>query len=143
MMSTMPSSSSPDRPPSSAAAPKPVRPAGPRVPRGVHPKVHELATALLVARERLPYATAEARLLDGLQRWVKWEASSPAQGVALAPVGPRWADLLVAVAAVARLCSDETRGLLAPWSTAAATATPGVGVSPSAGAGFATYGGAT
>lgn len=119
-----------------SARPAP-NPAGPRVPRGVHPEVWRLALALLAARERLPYAAAEARLLDGLQRWVRLECTSPAGGVALAPVGPRWAAVLAAVSAVARLCSPESAGLLAPWAGSAPTA-PVAGVSPhrAAGAGF-------
>lgn len=117
-------------PPDQRPAPAPPNPAGPRCPRGVHPEVHRLSTALLGARERLPYATAEARLLDGLQRWVRLESTSPAAGVSLAPVGPRWAAVLAAVRAVARLCSAESAGLLAPWVVQDHGA--GAGVSPSA-----------
>ncbi len=112
----------------------PTRPSVSRVGRRGHPQVWALHLALLEARERLPYATAEARLLDGLDRWVRLESTSPSNGApALAPVGPRWAACLAAVAAVARLVSPESAGLLAPWAALGAGLAPGApGVSPHA-----------
>lgn len=123
--------------------PAPTRPtvgSGRPVPKGVDPAVWALADALLVARERLPYATAEARLLDGLQRWVALEAKAPGEA-RLRAVGARWAALLAAVGAVARLASDEARALLAPWAEAGAGAPGAPGVSPhaAAAAGFVTF----
>lgn len=112
---------------------------GRRAPRGVHPTVWALSEGLLAARSRLPYATAEARLLDGLQRWVALEAKIPASGVSLSPAGPRWAQVLAAVVAVARLCSDETRAMLAPWAADAGPAGAVAGVSPHAGVTFAIF----
>lgn len=114
-----------------------------RVPRGVHPETWRLAEALLLAVQRLPYATAEARLLDGVQRFVRLEARAPVDGVSLTPTGPRWAAVLRVVAAVAPLVSEDSRRLLAPW---VAPGTPGVvgqgavGVSPHAAA-AAAFGG--
>jgi hypothetical protein len=90
-----------------------------------------LAEALLVARERLPYADAEARLLDGLQRWVALEAKAAGEG-RLRAVGARWAAVVGAVSAVARLCSPEAQTLLAPWAVAGAGAPGAPGVSPHA-----------
>lgn len=112
---------------------------GRRAPRGVHPEPWRLAETLLAARSRLPYATAEARLLDGLQRWVALESKAPADGHALAPVGPRWALVLAAVTATARLCSAETQTMLAPWTGGGATA-PTAGVSPHAAVAFHAFG---
>ncbi len=109
-----------------------------RAPRGVHPEPWRLAEALLDARSRLPYATAEARLLDGLQRWVALECRVPVGGVSLSPAGPRWAHVLAAVAAVVRLCSADTQALLAPWATSGPAA-PVAGVSPHAGVGFVPF----
>lgn len=111
---------------------------GRRAPRGVHPEPWRLSETLLAARSRLPYATAEARLLDGLQRWLALECRVPVGGVSLAPSGPRWAHVLAAVTAVARLCSDDTQRLLAPWVTPGPAA-PVAGVSPHAGVAFEPY----
>lgn len=120
------------------AGPSAPNPAGRRVPRGVHPAVWALYDALEGARRRLPYATAEARLVDGLARWVRLECTAPAGGTPLAPVGARWAAVLTAVSAVARLVSPSTAALLAPWA-AGAGPVGAAGVSPhaAAAAGFA------
>jgi hypothetical protein len=101
----------------------------------VHPESWRLSEALLLARQRLPYATAEARLLDGVQRFVQLECRAPADGVSLTPVGPRWAAVLRVVDAVAPLVSEDSRRLLAPWLGAGVAGVPGqgaVGVSPHA-----------
>lgn len=125
----------------------PTRPTAGRgrpVPKGADPAVWALAEALLVARERLPYATAEARLLDGLQRWVALEAKAPGEA-RLRAVGARWAAVVGAVSAVARLCSPEAQALLAPWAAAGAGAPGAPGVSPHAAqaAAFVTFSAAT
>jgi hypothetical protein len=86
-------------------------------PRGrAHPETWRLRDVVLAARERLPFATAEARLLDGLRWFVEREARavpalSPASGV-------RWAQTLALVSAVHDVCSPETQALLLPWSRA-------------------------
>lgn len=122
----------------------PPNPAGPRVPRGVNPAVFRLYLALAQARGRLAYATAEARLLDGLARYVRLECGASSTGVPLTDVGPRWAELLGAVAATARLCSAESQALLAPWTVlvggVGGGAAPAPGVSPHAGIDFRAYG---
>ncbi len=116
-----------------------------RPPRHTDPVVWRLRCALLSARERLPYASAEARLLDGLERYVKFAARpglAPLDGgAALRSTGPAWAAVLTAVAAAAELCGPEARGLLAPWTVLVPTPAraPGVapaGTSPSRGGGF-------
>lgn len=88
-------------------------------PRGVDTGAWALRCALREAVSRLPYAAAEARLLDGLERWVRAALRGPGQAApgatALVSAGPAWAAVLHAVAAVAALASDDTRGLLAPW----------------------------
>jgi len=89
-----------------------------RPPRGVDATAWRLRCALRDAVARLPYATAEARLLDGLERWVKL-ALTPGQTApgapALVSTGPAWAAVLYAVAASAALVSEDSRALLAPW----------------------------
>lgn len=115
-------------------------PAGPRVPRGVHPETWRLRHALLRAREARPYASADARLLDGVERYVRFECTSPAGGVSLAPVGPRWAAVLALVAATVRLLRDPAPDL-EEWSRVAGTPAPGYGVAPSADAVAAFVGG--
>lgn len=115
------------------------------VPRGVDPEVWRLSQTLLAARQRLPYATAEARLLDGVQRWVQLDARVPVDGVSLTPTGPRWAAVLALLAAVAPLVSDESRRMLAPWLGPATPGAPGQGVvgrSPHADAAAAFFGAA-
>lgn len=107
-----------------------------KAPRGVHPEVWRLSETLLAARGRLPYASAEARLLDGVQRFVALECRAPVDGVSLTPTGPRWGAVLQLVRAAAALASDDSRGMLAPW-VGVAPGVPGqgaVGVSPHAAA---------
>lgn len=108
------------------------------VPRGVHPDVWALSEALLAARRRLPYASGEARLLDGAQRFVQLDARVPVDGVSLTPTGPRWGAVLRLLAAIGPLVSDGSRRMLAPWlGGVAGPGVPGqasVGVSPAAGA---------
>jgi hypothetical protein len=112
-------------------------PSARKVPRGVHPETWRLASTLLVARQRLPYASAEARLIDGVQRFVQLDATSPVDGVSLAPEGPRWRAVLAVLAAIAPLVSDDSRRLFAPWIGVGVAGTPAqgaIGVSPHAGA---------
>lgn len=107
------------------------------VPRGVHPETWRLSETLLAARRRLPYASGEARLLDGVQRFVQLDARVPVDGVSLTPTGPRWAAVMRLLAAVAPLVSEDSRRMLAPWLGPATPGAPGqaaVGVSPHAGA---------
>ncbi len=108
-----------------------------RAPPGVHPETWRLRCALITARDRVPFATAEARLLDGLCWFVKAAAKGAtcdpaADGRRLAPGGPGWAGAVAAVGAVARVCSAETQVLLAPWcgGAAAGAATGGVDFRP-------------
>jgi hypothetical protein len=80
-------------------------------PKGWNPDVWALRMALLTARERLPYASANARLLDGVDRWVRLS------GRGRPPAGPWWARTCVLVRAVAEALEDRhTAALLAPWS---------------------------
>lgn len=126
-------------PPGTAAPAAPSK-AGPRVPRGVHPETWRLRCALLRAREARPYSSADARLLDGVERYVRFECTSPAGGVALAPVGPRWAAVLALVAATARLLRDPAPDL-DEWARTGGTPAPGYGVAPTAAAVAAFVGG--
>lgn len=113
-------------------------------PAKADPQVWRLVEALSVAMKRLPYATAEARLLDGVGRWLSLEARGLGAGgpVRLQPHGPRWAAVLALVTASARLCSDEAQALLAPWTTGVAGAPGAPGVSPHAAAAADFVGGA-
>lgn len=104
-----------------------------RAPAGVHPETWRLRCALITARDRVPFATAEARLLDGLCWFVKAAAKGAtcdpaADGRRLAPGGPGWAGAVAAVGAVARVCSAETQVLLAPWCGPAGAASGAAGV---------------
>lgn len=83
---------------------------GSKPPRGWAPEVWRLRTTLLAARERLPYATAVARLLDGVERYVRLE------GRGRAAAGAWWAQVLDLVRAASALADAETRALLAPWA---------------------------
>lgn len=113
-------------------------------PRYVDPEVWALIVVLRQARDRLPFAAAEARLVDGVHRFVRTEAvagsGSTEDAVFLRAEGPRWAAVLSLVTAVARVCSEPTRRLLAPWCPGgvAPSPAPAPGVSPhrSAAAGF-------
>jgi hypothetical protein len=100
-----------------------------RVPKGWAPEVWRLRCALLAARERLPYASANARLLDGVERWVKL------QGRGKAPAGPWWATCCALAKAAAWATDDPaTQAILAPWAGL-------VDVAPVAGSGFRPLGG--
>lgn len=110
------------------------------VPRGVHPESWRLSETLLAARRRLPYASGEARLLDGVQRFVQLDIRVPLDGVSLVPAGARWAAVMRLLAAVAPLVSADSRSMLAPWLGPVTPGAPGqadVGVSPHAEAGAA------
>lgn len=126
--------------PTTSPGPQSPAPRGPRLPRGVHPEVWRLRSALLRAREARPYASADARLLDGVERYVRFECTSPASGVALAPVGPRWAAVLDLVSAVTRVLADPAPDL-AEWARVAGSPAPGYGVPPTAEAVAAFVGG--
>jgi hypothetical protein len=86
-------------------------PAADAPPRGWAPDVWALRVALLTARSRLPYASANARLLDGVERWVRMGGRGrPASG-------PWWAWAVALTRAAAGACDDEpTRRILAPWA---------------------------
>lgn len=79
-------------------------------PRYWAPEAWRLRCALLVARQRLPYHTADARLLDGVERWVLYTGKGK-------PVpGPWWAlAVALASAAASALADADGRVLLAPW----------------------------
>lgn len=76
--------------------------------------------ALLAARERLPYASANARLLDGVERWVR------IGGRGRAAAGPWWATAVALVAAAAAAVDPDTALVLAPWVGLVAYAAPAV-----------------
>lgn len=88
-----------------ATLPDPARPT-----KGWHPDVWGLRCALWAAAVRKPYATAEARALDGAARWIALSGRNKA------PSGPWWTRTL-ALAQAAAACAQcgETDALLAPW----------------------------
>lgn len=59
---------------------------------------------------RLPYGTADARLLDGIDKWIGWTGKGQ-------PIpGPWWALACALVAAAVPCLADATaRRLVAPW----------------------------
>lgn len=82
----------------------------PAPPRGWVAEVWALRSALLVARSRLPYASAEARLLDGVERWVRMT------GRGRAAAGPWWGHAVGLTASAASAVADApTTLILAPW----------------------------
>src|SRR6476660_1320202 len=84
--------------------------------RGWAPEAWRLRCALRAARERLPYATTDARLLDGVERWVL------GTGLGRPVPGPWWALALALVTAAARCLADAaSRRLVAPWVSGGAT----------------------
>lgn len=84
--------------------------AQPRPPRGWDPGVWALRVALCTAVARLPYASANARLLDGVERWVRLG------GRGRAAAGPWWGHAVALTAAAVAACDDPpTTALLAPW----------------------------
>lgn len=92
--------------------------------RGWAPEAWRLRCALRVARERIPYATADARLIDGVERWMLYTARGR-------PVpGPWWGRTCALVTAM-RDCLEDHGGrlLVAPWclgeGAVAAGAEPG------------------
>lgn len=96
-----------------------------RPPKGWSPEVWRLRATLLAARERLPYATANARLLDGVERYVRIAGrGKPASG-------PWWASVLALVKAAVVLLDPESAKLLAPWvGLVRANAVAGSGFEP-------------
>lgn len=100
-----------------------------RPPRYWAPEAWRLYCAVTDARQRLAYATADARLLDGVEKWLVLQGKGK-------PVPGPWWSLAVALTAQAWAClSDEpSRRLLAPW------ARPGAGPAP-ADVGFRPLGG--
>jgi len=80
-------------------------------PKGWHPDVWRFRCALVMATARRPYATAEARALDGAARWVGLS------GRYRAPTGDWWRKSLALAKAAADCAGDlETQALLAPWT---------------------------
>lgn len=81
-----------------------------RPPKGWVAGVWELRITLLYARERLPWASPNARLLDGVERWVRMGGRGRQVGSGW------WAHALALVGAAAAACDDApTTALLAPW----------------------------
>jgi hypothetical protein len=66
--------------------------------------------AVCIARQALPYASADARLLDGVDKWLLWTGKGK-------PVpGPWWALGCALTSAMAACLSDAgARRLVAPW----------------------------
>lgn len=60
---------------------------------------------------RLPYASADARLLDGFEKWLGWRGKGQ-------PVpGPQWALACALASAVGSALADPVAArLLAPWA---------------------------
>lgn len=85
-------------------------PAPDRPPRGWDGGVWALRVTLLRARERLPYASPEGRLLDGVERYVRMAGRGRPSS------GPWWANTLAVVKAVAGAVDPTTAAMLAPWS---------------------------
>lgn len=92
--------------------------------RGWAPEAWRLRCALRTAKDRMPYATADARLIDGVERWMLYTARGHAVP------GPWWGRCCALVTAMAGCLVDrEARALVAPWClggvSAAAGAAPG------------------
>ena len=89
------------------------------MPRGWAPEAWRLRCAVVVARQSLPYHTADARLLDGVDKWLLWTGKGK-------PVpGPWWTVACGLVSAVYPALADATaRALIAPWGRGAAGAAP-------------------
>lgn len=80
------------------------------MPRHWAPEAWRLRCAVVTARQALPYASADARLLDGVDKWLLWTGRGK-------PVpGPWWALALRLVAAMTPCLADPGAGrLVAPW----------------------------
>ncbi len=66
--------------------------------------------AVCIARQALPYASADARLLDGVDKWLLWT------GKGHSVPGPWWALALALVTAMVPCLADPASArLLAPW----------------------------
>lgn len=91
-------------------------------PRYWHPEAWRLRCAMLAARERLPYHTADARLLDGIERWMLYTGKGQ-------PVPGPWWTMAVALASAcsAALSDAPARRLIAPWVRREAEGVPSVG----------------
>lgn len=82
-----------------------------RVPRGWAPEAWRLRCAVVTARQALPYASADARLLDGVDKWLLWT------GKGMPVPGPWWALALALVRAMGGcLASPDAARLVAPWA---------------------------
>ncbi len=81
-----------------------------RTPRGWAPEAWRLRCTVCIARQALPYASADARLLDGVDKWLLWTGRGK-------PVpGPWWALACALTSAMAPcLASSEAARLVAPW----------------------------
>ena len=88
-----------------------------RPPRYWAPEAWRLRCAVYDAMTRLPYASADARLLDGLEKWLGWTGKGQ-------PIpGPWWARACVLTAGVHQALADATSArLVAPWAGAGAIA---------------------
>lgn len=111
-------------PPRRRAGGDPARP-----PRYWAPEPWRLYCALVEARVRLPYATADARLIDGVAHYVVMT------GKGRATPSPWWTEVCDLVAAMLKCVADDgAQRLLSPWRSR----TPGAATAPG---GFTPLGG--
>ena len=90
---------------SGGASQDPARP-----PRGWAPEAWRLRCAVVTARQALPYASADARLLDGVDKWLLWTGKGK-------PVPGPWWGLACALTAACHSCLADAGAvrLVAPW----------------------------
>jgi hypothetical protein len=95
-----------------------------RPPRHWAPEAWRLRCAVYDAMVRLPYASADARLLDGYEKWLGWRGKGQ-------PVpGPWWALACALASAVWGGLEDTVSArLVAPWGRHGATV-PGADAGP-------------
>lgn len=100
-----------------------------RPPRHWAPEAWRLCCAVYAACSRLPYASADARLLDGFHKWMLWTGKGQ-------PIpGPWWTRCCALAGALARCLADvDSASLVAPWCH-------GEGAAPGEGGGFRPLGG--
>jgi hypothetical protein len=88
-------------------------------PRGWSSEAWALRVALFCAGARLDRESPLARLLEGVERWVRLGGCGrPAPGTGSAESKAWWRHALVLVRAVGVVSDDSTRMLLSQWLTA-------------------------